>query len=220
MNKKIKSNKRPIKILWIPGLGANEVMYSEIIQQLESSKYNFHHYYFRYFDVEPNCISSLEEYSEFLYKKNKEILKTHYDLVVGTSLGGMIVQILFSKKLIKSKKYVLLSTAFSHKDLTIVSKFFIFLAKLIPPFLRRTLQNGISFSYRFFRFYLKNAKELSIMFKEFPNHVFFEAPFWIYNWRGIQKSEIKRFNFFLYTALRIHFYLINKYQKLENPIIQ
>ncbi len=209
--------KKNIKILWLPGLGANEIMYSKIIEKLKATKLNFQHYHIQYFDVTPNTISSLEEYSEYLYKKNKMILKIHFDLVIGTSLGGMIVQILYSKKRIKSKKFIIISSCFSKNDLTILSKFSIFLAKLIPVSFRRIVQNGISFSYRFFRFYLDDVKDFCKMFKEFPTHVFFEAPLWIQKWNGIPKSEFNQFQFFFIHGTKDPLISYKKITKRRKP---
>ncbi|MFN3604670.1 MAG: hypothetical protein ACK4UJ_08180 [Leptonema sp. (in: bacteria)] len=180
-----KSIKKRINILWIPGLGANEMMYAKIIEELNKTSYFFKHDFFKYYEVPLNTIKTLEEYADYSFEKNKDIIKKNYDFVVGTSLGGMLLQILFAKKKIKSKKYILLSTAFSKKDLTVLSQFSIFLLKWIKPKYRKIIQNLISNSYRIFRWNLKEKNVFSKMFKEFPTNVFFEAPLWIQNWEGI-----------------------------------
>lgn len=179
------SSKKKIKILWIPGLGANEIMYKPIVSELSSYNYQFDHHYICFFDVQKDQIQTLEEYCELLYKNNINIFNKNYELIIGTSLGGMILQILYSKNKLKSKRFLLLSTAFCGKDLTVFSKISIIFLKLIPSSLRRKFQNFISFSYRFFRFGLSLSKEFSKMFYNFPTNVFFEAPLWIYYWKGV-----------------------------------
>lgn len=185
---KSKPSKKTIKILWIPGLGANEIMYKPIITELSSYNYQFEHNYVGFFDVPKNQIHTLEEYCEVLYKNNIKIFNKSYDLIIGTSLGGMILQILYSNNKLKSKKFVLISTAFSGKDLTNLSKISIIFLKMIPYFLRKKIQTFISFSYRIFRFSLSLSKEFSAMFYKFPTNVFFEAPIWIYRWEGVNSQ--------------------------------
>ncbi len=103
-------------------------------------------------------------------------------------MGGMILQILWDYRLIKSKKILLISTAFHSEDLSLLSKISIFLLKIIPVFLRRKIQTIVAFSYRIFRFNIKQSKEFSKMFHSYPTNLFFEAPLWIKLWKGIRNK--------------------------------
>ncbi|MCS7205224.1 MAG: alpha/beta hydrolase [Leptospiraceae bacterium] len=207
-----------IKILWIPGLGANEVMFIPMLKE-------FHRYYqfqiqnvfFKYYDVPPNQIQNLEEYADFLYEKNQTKLSFLYDIVIGCSLGGMILQTLIHKKKIQSRIYVLLSTGFHGDQLTFLSKFLTWLVDLIPTRSRRTLQLLISYSYRYFRFDLKFAYQFSKMFEDFPTNVFFESPKWIRNWEGIPEDELFSPNFYVIHGTRDPLLSFKKIQKTRKP---
>ncbi len=186
-----------IKILWIPGLGSSEVMYIPLIKELNKNfKNQIQNNFFYYYDVPPYLIKSLDEYIVFLYKKNYKLLKQKYDIAIGCSLGGMVLQILLEKRKVNSQHFIFLSTALQGDDLTILAKYLAKFLYTIPIPLRKLLQNIVSFSYRIFRFYLKEVIHFSNMFKNFPTNVFFEAPYWILKWKGISTDILLNKNMY------------------------
>jgi esterase/lipase len=186
------------EFLWIPGLGANEVMFLPLIKELNKIyNNNIKNTFFKYYDIKPFEFDTLEKYSDYLIQKNKLKLNKSYDVVIGCSLGGMILQILLSKQKIYSKKFILLSTAFKGKDLTLLAKILSILMYNLPVLFRKPLQYIISYSYRIYRYNIKYVYQFSKMFEEFPTNVFFEAPKWIYQWIGINPFIL--FNKNIYT---------------------
>ncbi len=208
-----------IRILWIPGLGANEVMYISLIRELNKNfKNQIQNNFFYFYDVPPYQINSMNEYIDFLYKKNYKLLKQKYDIAIGCSLGGMVLQILLEKRKLNSKYFIFLSTALQGDDLTILAKNLAKILYKIPISLRKFLQNIVSFSYRIFRFYLKEVIHFSNMFKHFPTNVFFEAPYWILKWKGISKNILFNKNiYFIHGTFDplISFKKVHRKKKIE-----
>ncbi|GIX42104.1 MAG: hypothetical protein KatS3mg129_1837 [Leptospiraceae bacterium] len=194
----INSTYKIIDILWIPGLGANEIMYIPLIKELNKIyNNNIRNTFIKFYDVKPYEIKTLEEYTDFLVQKNDSKLKQKYDIVIGCSMGGMILQILLEKQLIKAKKIILLSTAFNGKGLTLLAKILAYFIYRIPVILRKMIQYFIAYSYRIYRYNIKFVYQFSKMFEEFPTNVFFEAPKWIYNWKGINKTILYNKNIYV-----------------------
>ncbi len=209
---------KTLKILWIPGLGANEVMFVPLIHELNILyKNNIKNSFIKFYDCEPYTVRSLEEYVNILINKNIQKLKQKYDVVIACSLGGMVLQILIENKIIHAKKYVLLSTAFDGEDITFLAKIIVKIMYNIPVFLRKYLQHLVAFLYRFFRFYLKQVKHLSKMFYDFPTNVFFEAPYWIYCWKGIDKRILYEKNIYVIHGTADPLISFKKISKIRMP---
>jgi len=207
-----------LKILWIPGLGANEIMFVPLIRELNILyKNNIINNFIKFYDIEPYRVHSLEEYVNILINKNFHLLKQQYDVVIACSLGGMVLQILLERRIIHAKKYILLSTAFEGDSLTILSKIIAKIMYNIPVFLRKSLQRLTAFLYRFFRFYLKHVEHLSKMFYDFPTNVFFEAPNWIYCWKGIDKRILFNKNIFVIHGTSDPLISFKKLSKIRKP---
>lgn len=180
-----------MNLLWIPGLGGNEVMFAPILREIRKVLPDARNFFFRYYDVPPRSVKTLEEYTLHLAEKNKNLLGRTYRLATGCSLGGMILQILLEKKLLRVGKAVLLSTAFSGHDLTYFARVMSFLLFSLPVCLRKPAQKLIAGLYPVFRYRLPYAREFGKMFAEFPENVFFEAPRWISRWQGAENSGRK-----------------------------
>jgi len=209
---------KSLKILWIPGLGANEIIFIPLMRELNILyKNNIINNFIKFYDSEPYTVHSLEEYVNLLINKNFHLLKPQYDVVIACSLGGMVLQILLENRVIHAKKYILLSTAYEGDNLMILSKIIAKMMYNIPVFLRKSLQRLTAFLYRFFRFYLKHVKHLSQMFYDFPTNVFFEAPNWIYCWKGIDKKILFNKNIYVIHGTSDPLISFKKLSKIRKP---
>lgn len=140
------------------------------------------HSFLEYPDVMPGEVDSLESLAALLAQGI--LPEEPYDLAVGCSMGGMMLQILRMKGWLDTRKCVLLSTGLSGQDLIPVVR----LAAALPPlpgFLRRPAQSLIAGLYPLFRLGVPTAADLGRMFSRFPHTIFFEAPRWIRDWKGV-----------------------------------
>lgn len=174
---------RAPRILWIPGLGGDRVMFAPLISRLDQLVYPAPlHSFLEYPDVMPGEVDSLESLAALLAQGI--LPEEPYDLAIGCSMGGMMVQILRMKGWLDTRKCVLLSTGMSGQDLIPVVR----MAAAIPPlpgFLRRPAQTIIAGLYPLFRLGVPTAADLGRMFSRFPRTIFFEAPRWIRDWKGV-----------------------------------
>ena len=164
-------------------------MYAPIVDALPAG--SVRETYFLYTDNPP--YESLEAYAEQMIRKQN--LADAYDVVVGTSMGGMIAQIALTRKWIRTKKLVLISTAFSSEDLTLFSwitgrmfqacplflvSFFIFLFSLLYPFLRSSM---------------KYKRLFSQMMRRVPPGFLRGGIRMILNWSGVPVQSVKTVSF-------------------------
>ncbi|KAB2931317.1 MAG: alpha/beta hydrolase [Leptonema illini] len=174
---------RPLRLLWIPGLGADRMMFARIIEELEPLlSVPVLHSFLEYPDVMAGEVDSLESLASLLAQG---ILPDDpYDMVIGYSMGGMMLQILRMKGMLEAKQCVLLCTAFSGNDL---NSFMHRAASLPRPpvFLRGLAQSVTAALYPVFRIGVRDSVEYGRMFARFPRTIFFEGPRWIQQWQGV-----------------------------------
>lgn len=207
-----------IDILWIPGLGANEIMYIPLLKELNKIYHNnINNTFLKFYDTEPYKIKTLEEYCDYIYEKNLNKFNKYYDYVIACSMGGMILQIFLQQKKIHAKHYILLSTAFSGNDITILGNLLGRFLYLLPLFFRIYFQKFISFSYRIYRYNIKYVRQFSKMFEEFPTNVFFEAPTWIRKWQGIDTNILYHKNIFVIHGTSDPLISFKKISKKRKP---
>ena len=170
----------PKKILFCPGIGANGDMFLPIMKELENLSVKFTPTFLNF----PHPVSkneSLHEYTERAFNDIK-LKNKKFDLVVGCSFGGMLLQEALNQGIIKKTKTVLICTAHSGKD---INSFFYRLHPLfylLPVFMYRPLQMIIAFLYPIFRYKETWARKFSRMFMKTDPSVFFIAPIMICSW--------------------------------------
>jgi pimeloyl-ACP methyl ester carboxylesterase len=174
---------RPLRILWIPGLGGDRFMFQRMIEELDPLlSVPLLHSFLEYPDVMAGEVDSLESLASLLAKG---ILPDDpYDMVIGYSMGGMMLQILRMKGLLQAKRCALLSTAFSGKDLNPILYYAASLPRP-PVFLRGFAQSITAALYPVFRIRLRDSAAYGRMFARFPRTIFFEGPRWIQQWKGV-----------------------------------
>lgn len=179
-------SKLPLRILWVPGLGADVRMFRDIAECLPDSigQRQLLHEPFRLYNFRGQ---SLEEFTGYCNSRNS--LSENYDLVIGCSMGGMIAQILIAESHIKTDRLFLLSSITSGRELTRFAYFGSFLSALVPSFLRKPLMKLIAYLYPVARYNVSSARWLAKMFRDFPPNVFFSSPSWIRKWKGSSLPE-------------------------------
>lgn len=174
---------RPLRLLWIPGLGADRMMFGRIIEELEPLlSVPVLHSFLEYPDVMAGEVDSLESLASLLAQG---ILPDDpYDMVIGYSMGGMMLQILRMKGMLEARQCVLLCTAFSGNDLNSVMHRAASVPRP-PVFLRGLVQSVTAALYPVFRIGVRDSVEYGRMFARFPRTIFFEGPRWIQQWQGV-----------------------------------
>lgn len=173
----------PLRLLWIPGLGADRTMFARIIEELESRmSLPALHTFLEYPDVMAEEVDSLESLATLIAQG---ILPDDpYDMAIGYSMGGMILQILRMKGMVQANRCALLCTGFSGNDLHTLVHAAASLPRP-PVFMRGLLQKTTAALYPVFRLGVPDAMQYGRMFARFPKTIFFEGPRWIQEWKGV-----------------------------------
>lgn len=170
------------RVLWIPGLGADRVMFASVIASLDHLVHPAPlHSFLEYPDVMPGEVDSLDSLAALLAQGI--LPEEPYDLAIGCSMGGMMLQILRMKGWLDTRRSVLLSTGMSGNDLMPWLRLGASLPAL-PEILRGPVQALIAALYPLFRLGVPGASDLGRMFTRFPRTILFEAPRWIRQWKG------------------------------------
>ena len=170
----------PKKILFCPGIGANGDMFLPIMEELENLSVKFTPIFLDF----PRPVSkseSLAEYTRRAFSDHK-FKNKKFDMVVGCSFGGMLLQEALKQEIIGNTKTVLICTAHSGRDINSLFYRFSPLFYLLPGFMYRPLQILIAILYPLFRMKESWAGKFARMFLKTDPSVFFIAPIMICSW--------------------------------------
>ncbi|MBW7858910.1 MAG: alpha/beta hydrolase, partial [Leptonema sp. (in: Bacteria)] len=173
----------PLRILWIPGLGGDRAMFAKIIDHInDNCLHPIRHSFLEYPNVGVGEVDSLESLASLL---SQAILPDEpYDMAIGYSMGGMLLQILRMKGALRAERCVLIASGYSGQDTTA------FLGRLAslpkpPMFLRRMIQKTTARLYPILRMNIDDSKEYGAMLGRSCKTIFFEGGNWVRKWQGV-----------------------------------
>ncbi|MBI3395413.1 MAG: alpha/beta hydrolase [Spirochaetia bacterium] len=163
----------------MPGLGGDERMYAPILlhlpQQLRSRTKVVKL-------TAPAPRETLPQYAERILTE-QNFIGRDYAAVAGVSFGGMLTQESIRQGFVRADRAVLLSTAFTGSDVTLLGRLSGALLGIVPPFLRSLVVRGIALFYPLFRWGMPEARVFARMLIEQERDLYFRVPRMIHNWR-------------------------------------
>lgn len=175
----------PLRILWIPGLGGDRAMFAKIIDHITAiCLHPVRHSFLEYPNVGVGEVDSLESLASLL---SQAILPDEpYDMVIGYSMGGMVLQILRMKGSLHAETFVVIASGYSGKHTTtFLNGFGAFTLSKVPIFARSFIQKMLARLYPVLRMNISDSKEYGAMINRSCKTVFFEGGSWVRKWQGV-----------------------------------
>ncbi len=181
MRQRREKSEQAARVLFIPGLGADQDMYLPVLRELARSGFPMKPTFLRLYSPEPGK-ETLEDFTRYLFE-DQDLKGQTFDCVVGGSMGGMIAQQAYHDGLIKTDHMILMCTLYRGDQLTHLAKFGVILTSLTPRFTWKLIRGFVSIVYPLFRFNTPWAVIFARMIARFDIDLLFKAPKMIRNWR-------------------------------------
>ncbi|MCB1309824.1 MAG: alpha/beta hydrolase [Leptospiraceae bacterium] len=180
--------RQSVRILFIPGLGADRRMYAPLMAHLHSAGLKFQAVHLQYVSMRHRR-EPLEAYARRIFTEQKP--GRRFDLIIGCSLGGMIAQSAIEQKLVHTDRLVLISTTHSHADLTRLSQILGRVLYHTPGSLSTGILRLLVRIYPLLRRSVSQAAEMARMAAESPPGFLFQGTYLALNWRSITRNADK-----------------------------
>ncbi|MCE9596611.1 MAG: alpha/beta hydrolase [Spirochaetia bacterium] len=165
-------------LLCIPGLGGDRRIFDPILKHLAPDI----RARIRFVDLSPARLhESLGDYSNRILR-DQGFQNAKFSHVVGISFGGMIAQEALRSGGIQAKQALLISTALSGSDLTMLSRICASCLPLIPDFMHGAIVWFLAAVYPWVRFRMTEAGTFANMLRAQDPGLLFRVPAMIAQW--------------------------------------
>jgi len=175
-----RKSRRRKRVLFLPGLGTDRDMYVPILEHIAEGAIEQTHFEYR----DSLRYRDLESYAHEMFAI-QGLIGQKFDVIVGTSMGGMIAQIALRRKWIKAARCVLISTAFSGEDLTALSGIVGNVIRILPDVLTGIVIHVFAFSYPYLRATMRYRFLFSRMILRVSPRFMSKGIDMILRWRGV-----------------------------------
>lgn len=183
--------RKQLHILFLPGLGATRRMYDKLAAGIQArlgrTKFSAYHLAF----PEPAAGETMDSFAGRMLD-GADFRRRRFDFIVGTSFGGMLLQELIAAERVSTDRLVLISTAFTGRDIARIPTLLARLAGVVPRGLHAWLRDRMVAIYPLLRIRRQNARELAGMIKEMPPGLLFRAAPMILRWRRPLRDGVRR----------------------------